>query len=257
MALFYICFMNIVVPIKQVPDTGLNLQIKDSQIDESRLKWVISPYDEFALESALQLKQELQAQITVITLGPERAKEALLTALALGADMAHHLLVDKMPQDPLSLAESLAVSIKKLADVSLVFCGKLSTDSNNFAVPQMLAQLLNFPFVSNVNKLEYKDQTFKLNRECGSGVEELLQARLPLLLSADKGLNTPRYPSLPGIMKAKKKPLHTEKIEVAESLVLKSLSPPTEKQAPYIIEGNSEEKVAELVKLLKEKEKVL
>ena len=249
--------MNIVIPIKQVPDTGLNLQIKDSQIDESRLKWVMSPYDEFALESALQLKQELQAQITVITLGPERAKEALLTALALGADQAYHLVTGKMPQDPLAIAESLALKIKELPDVSFVFCGKLSTDSNNFAVPQMLAQLLNFPFVSNVNKLEYKAPNFILSRESGSGVEEVLQAPLPLLLSADKGLNTPRYPSLPGIMKAKKKPLHTEKIEVKENITLNSVSPPPEKQAPSMLEGNSEEQVAQLVKLLKEKEKVL
>ena len=249
--------MNIVVPIKQVPDTGLNLQIKESQIDENRLKWVISPYDEFALESALQLKQELQAQLIVITLGPERAKEALLTALALGADTAYHLLVDKLPQDPLSIAESLKTKIKELPDVSLICCGKLSTDANNFALPQMLAQLLAFPFVSNVNKLEYKEPVFTLSRECGAGVEEVLQAKLPLLISADKGLNTPRYPSLPGIMKAKKKPLHTEQIEVKENIILKSVSPPPEKQAPQIIEGNSEEQVAELVKILKEKEKVL
>ena len=250
--------MNIVVPIKQVPDTGLNLQIKESQIDESRLKWVLSPYDEFALEAALQLKQKQQAQITVITLGPERAKEALLTALALGADEAYHLLVDKMPLDPLSIAESLKTKIKELSDVSLILCGKLSTDFNNFAVPQMLAQLLGFPFVSNVNKLEYKESLFTLSRECGAGVEEILQAPLPLLLSADKGLNTPRYPSLPGIMKAKKKPFHSEKIEnLKENINLKSLNPPPEKQAPHIIKGPCEKQVEELIKILKEQEKIL
>ena len=190
--------------LNKFPDTGLSLQIKDSQIDENRLKWVMSPYDEFALESALQLKQELQAQITVITLGPERAKEALLTALALGADQAYHLVTGKMPQDPLAIAESLALKIKELPDVSFVFCGKLSTDSNNFAVPQMLAQLLNFPFVSNINKLEYKAPNFRLSRECGSGVEEVLQAPLPLLLSADKGLNTPPLPFSSGNYESQK-----------------------------------------------------
>ncbi|MCY4320974.1 MAG: electron transfer flavoprotein subunit beta/FixA family protein [Bdellovibrionaceae bacterium] len=249
--------MNIVVPIKQVPDTGLNLQIKESQVDESRLKWVISPYDEFALEAALKLKSDLQAQIAVITLGPERAKEALLTALALGADTAYHLLTDKRTQDSYYIAENLKTKIKEIPNVSLIFCGKLSTDANNFAVPQMLAQLLNFPFVSNVNKLQYKDKTFTLNRDCGSGIEEILQAQLPLLISADKGLNTPRYPSLPGIMKAKKKPLHTEKIELKENIKFKKASLPPEKKAPHIIEGSSEEKVTKLIKILKEKEKVL
>ena len=186
--------MNIVALIKQVPDTGLSLQIKESQIEESQLKWVISPYDEFALEAALQLKAQLQAQVTVMTLGPERAKSALLTALALGADTAYHLLTNTMPQDPLSVAESLKTKIKELTDVSLILTGKLSTDSNNFALPQMLAQLLDFPFVSNVNKLEYKNSVFTLNRECGAGVEELLQAKLPLILSVDKGF---KHASLP------------------------------------------------------------
>ena len=249
--------MNIVVPIKQVPDTGLNLQIKESKVDESRLKWVISPYDEFALEAALQLKQELKAQVTVITLGPERAKEALLTALALGADTAYHLLTDKMPQDSYSIAENLKIKIKQIPHVSLILCGKLSTDSNNFAVPQMLAQLMSFPFVSNVNKLEYKDSFFTLNRECGSGIEEILKAELPVLISADKGLNTPRYPSLPGIMKAKKKPLNTEKIELKENIKLNKVYLPPEKQAPSMIEGSIEEKVTKLIQILKEKEKVL
>ena len=249
--------MNIVALIKQVPDTGLSLQIKESQIEESQLKWVISPYDEFALEAALQLKSLLQTQVTVITLGPERAKSALLTALALGADTAYHLLTNTMPQDPLSIAENLKTKIKELTDVSLIVTGKLSTDNNNFALPQMLAQLLNLPFVSNVNKLEYKNSVFTLNRECGAGVEELLQAKLPLILSVDKGLNTPRYPSLPGIMKAKKKPLHTEKIEVTENILLKSLSPPPEKQDPYIIKDSPEKQVEELIKILKEKEKLL
>ena len=201
--------MNIVVPVKQVPDTGMNLPLKNGALDEAGLKWVLSPYDEFALEEALKLKTALKGNLFVITLGPARAKEALLTALALGADEAFHLLVDKMPQNPLTTARILYETLSKMSDLSLVFCGKLSTDSNNFAVPQMLAGFLNWPFVSNVNKLKYEDNLLSLNRECGGGVEETLKAKLPLLLSADKGLNTPRYPSLPGIMKAKKKAFST------------------------------------------------
>lgn len=251
--------MNIVVPIKQVPDTGIHLQIKNGQLDESSIKWILSPYDEFALEEALKLKQALSAKLFVISLGPERAKDALLTGLALGADEAFHLLVESSMSlaDPLNIAEALKNKIKDIPDVSLIFCGKLSTDSNNFAVPQMLAQLLNFPFVSNVSKLELKDKTFTLNRECGAGVEELLQVSSPVLISADKGLNQPRYPSLPGIMKAKKKPLHVEKIQIQSSLKLKSLNPPPEKSAPQMIEGSPEEQVSKLVEILKTKEKLL
>ena len=250
--------MNILVPIKQVPDTGINLQIRNGQMDDSALKWVLSPYDEFALEESLKLKSHLQGKLFVITLGPDRAKEALLTALALGADEAFHLVIDQIPEDPLTTAQTLKEKISEIPDLSLIFCGKLSTDSNNFAVPQMLAGLLDFPFVSNVNTLQFQEGVFTLTRECGGGVGEVLKAKAPLLLSADKGLNTPRYPSLPGIMKAKKKPFHSQPAAVKEERIqLVQISSPPKKQAPQILTGTSEEQVKELVKILKDKEKLL
>ncbi|MBC6415008.1 MAG: electron transfer flavoprotein subunit beta/FixA family protein [Bdellovibrionales bacterium] len=249
--------MNIIVPIKQVPDTGINIQIKENQINESSLKWIISPYDEFALEESLKLKSQWGGKLFVISLGLERAKEALLTGLALGADEAIHLVTKTNPQDPLSVAEALAIKIKEISEISLIFCGKLSTDFNNFAVPQMLAHLLDFPFVSNVNQLEYKDDSFLLKRECGAGVEELLKAQTPLLISADKGLSQARYPSLPGIMKAKKKPFHTEKIDISPRFQIKTLKAPSKKSAPLLIEGSPVEQVSTLVKILREKEKLL
>ena len=252
--------MNIIVPIKQVPDTGMNLQIQEGKINETGLKWVISPYDEFALEEALKLKAHLPAsKLFALSLGPERAKEALLTALALGADEAFHLIIEKLPQNPLITAQILKEKLAEIPEISIVFCGKLSTDSNNFAVPQMLAAFLNLPFVTNINKLEYREGFFHLSRECGAGQEELLRAKAPLLLSADKGLNTPRYPSLPGIMKARGKPFHSQTVEIKQKdcLNLIQLSPPPEKQAPQILQGTSEEQVQKLIKLLKEKEKIL
>ena len=250
--------MNIVVPIKQVPDTGLALRIKENQIESSSLKWVLSPYDEFALEEALKLKTSLGGKLFVISLGPERTKEALLTALALGADEAIHLLTEsESPIDPLSTASCLAQEIKELPDVSLIFCGKLSSDLNHFAVPQMLAQMLDIPFVTNVNHLEYQEESLLLKRESGPGLEELLKAQLPLLLSADKGLNQPRYPSLPGIMKAKKKPFQSKPCEFSPQYQIKTLVPPPEKPTAHILEGSPQEQVDELVKLLREKEKLL
>ena len=251
--------MNILVPIKQVPDTGLNLRIADGAMDEAGLKWVLSPYDEFALEESLKLKEQMKGRLFVMSLGPMRAKEALLTALALGADEAFHLLVEKPPQSPLTTANLLKEGISKIPDLSLIFCGKLSTDSNNFAVPQMLASLLDFSFVTNISKLQYQESLFTLNRESGGGMEEILKASPPLLLSADKGLNNPRYPSLPGIMKARKKPLHTLPMEIKneERIKLLTLNPPPEKRTPIMISGSPEEQVKELIKTLKEKEKLL
>ena len=251
--------MNIAVLIKQVPDTGMNLQIQEGQINESLLKWVLCPYDEFALEEALKFKEKFQGRVYALSLGPARAKEALMTALALGADEALHLVIDKMPQDPLAIAQALKNKISEIPQLSLIFCGKLSSDLNNFAVPQMLAGLLNWPFVTNVNKLKYEEGLFFLNRECGGGVEEILKAKAPLLISADKGLNKPRYPSLPGIMKAKKKPFksHPTDLAVEEKIQLKKLDLPPKKQEPYMMEGDSEKQVAQLVQILREKEKVI
>ena len=251
--------MNILVPIKQVPDTGMNLRIADGAMEETGLKWVLSPYDEFALEESLKLKDQMKGRLFVMTLGPARAKEVLLTALALGADEAIHLLIDKTPQDPLTTARLLKENIPRIPDLSLIFCGKLSTDSNNFAVPQMLAGLLDFSFVTNVSKLEYQEGLFTLTRESGGGMEEILKVKVPLLISADKGLNNPRYPSLPGIMKARKKPLQTVPVEIKdeERIKLLTLKPPPEKKAPVIISGNPEEQVKDLIKILKEKEKLL
>ena len=157
--------MNILVPVKQVPDTGMNLRLSKGEVDERSLKWVLSPYDEFALEEALKLKKQLKGHVFVITLGPARAKEVLLTALALGADEAFHLLVEKPLQDPLTTAQLLKEKISEISKFSLIFCGKLSTDFNNFSVPQMLAALLKIPFVTNVSKLLYQEAQFILTRE--------------------------------------------------------------------------------------------
>ena len=254
--------MNIAVPVRQVPDTGQPLKIfeNNSSIDESRVKWILSPYDEFALEEALKLKPLLGGKIFALSLGPKRVKETLLHALALGADEAVHIEVEKEVRDPLTCAGILSEHLGKIPDLSLVFCGKLAVDTNDFAVPQMLARRLDFPFVTNVNSLEFKDGAFHLTRECGGGVEELLKASPPLVLSADKGLNQPRYPSLPGIMKAKKKPLQTvspTQITTGEAPKLLCLSPPGEKPPPEMITGSPEEQIKKLLSFLREREKIL
>ena len=161
--------------------------------------------------------------------------------------------------DPLAIASLLKSQIQKIPELSLILCGKLSTDSNNFAFPQILAQMLNFPFVTNINHLTYKKREFQMKRECGNGREEILSGTAPLLLSADKGLNQPRYPSLPGIMKAKKKPYHQIPSEesIEEKINLLNLSPPPEKNPPKMISGSPEEQIQELLKFLKEEEKLL
>ena len=252
--------MNIVVPIKQVPDTGINLRIKEDALglEENAIKWVLNPYDEFALQEALRLKAELGGRVLVVTIGPEHAKETLLSVLALGADEAHHLLLPQNLFDPLQTAVLLAEKIKTFS-FSLILCGKLATDTNDFAVPQMLAGQLNLSFVTNVNRLENKNKRLSLTRECAAGKQEVLESDLPLLVSADKGLNEPRYPTLAGIMKAKTKPFHTEAARPPEEtgFRLLKLEAPPERPSPQMISGSPDEQVTQLIHLLKEKEKLL
>ena len=249
------------MPIKQVPDTGIALRIREDAkgLEEGAIKWVLNPYDEFALQEALRLKAELGGRVLVVTVGPECAKETLLSALALGADEAHHLILPQPLFDPLKTAVLLAEKIKILS-FSLILCGKLATDTNDFAVPQMLAGALGLPFVTNVNRLENKDNHLTLTRECAAGRQEVVESDLPLLVSADKGLNEPRYPTLAGIMKAKTKPFHTEAVEMLQEesrFRLLKLEPPSERPAPQMISGSPDEQVAQLIQILKEKEKLL
>ena len=252
--------MNIVVPIKQVPDTGVSLRVNQEKngIEDGGLKWVLSPYDEFALEESLKLKARFKSKIFALSLGPAHHKEALKNALALGADEAFHLITESSPFDPLVIAQVLSEKIKDLDNVSLVFCGKLATDLNNFAVPQMISYFLKFNSVTNVNKLDFEGEDLILKRECGGGTEEIIKASIPLVLSADKGLNTPRYPSLPGIMQAKKKPFYETKITLPEEKLTQiELRPPEEKKPPQMLEGTPSEQAEKLLRFLKEKEGLL
>ena len=251
--------MNSVVLIKQSPDTGTNLRFKDNTLNEDSLKWVFSPYDEFALEEALKLKSgKPDSKVYALSLGPSRVKESLIAALALGADEAFHLKLEDSLIDPLAVATALKKQIETMGDLPLIFCGKLSSDLNNFAVPQMLSRLLDRPFVTNVNHLEFKDGIIHLTRESDSGTLENLKVTGPVVLSADKGLNEPRYPSLPGIMKAKKKPFHEIEIQKpTEAIRLVSLMEPEQRKAAQILSGSADEQAQELVKILREQEKLL
>ena len=245
--------MNIVVLLKQVPETSQNLKLSKEGLDESQVKWVINPYDEFALEEALQLKPKFKGKVFCLSLGPQRTKESLLQALAMGADEAFHL--EGFLQNPLKVAGLLAKKISSLPSLSLILCGKQSADTNDFAVPQMLASFLKWPFATNINSLEWENEKFVLKRECGAGVIEEFSTTSPLVISVDKGINQPRYPSLAGIMQAKKKPC--EVTATNENLWEMKLSPQKEKEAPEMIPGTPEEQVKKLIQLLRDKEKLL
>lgn len=258
--------MKVLVCIKQVPDTETKIKLKPdgSGIDATGVKWVMNPYDEFAVEEAIKMKEAGKASnVTVLTLGPKaRVADALRTALAMGADDA--ILIDAPEDlDPSATARALAAAIKAEGEFQFVLTGKLAIDDNAASVSQMIAESLGVPHATVVSKLEVADGSAIAEREIEGGTREVLQLRLPALIAANKGLNMPRYASLPGIMKAKKKPvkeLNWEGLQVTAADIrirYKNYQMPPEKPPVKMISGDSAAQASELVSLLRNEAKVI
>lgn len=202
--------MNIFVCVKQVPDTETKVipNGDGSFIETSSIKWIMNPYDEFAVEQALQVKAaNAGSTVTVLRVGGVKDTESLRTALAMGADDA--ILVESADNlDSYMIAKALKGAIDKSGKKpDLVFAGKQAIDDDCLQVPQLLAQMLDIPSVSVVVGFEMNGNKLMLKREIEGGSLEVYEVETPVLIAANKGLNTPRYASLPGIMKAKKKPM--------------------------------------------------
>lgn len=259
--------MKIFVCIKQVPDTETKIKLKADagSIDPAGIKWVMNPYDEFAVEEALKLKEGGKASnVTVVTLGPKgRAVEALRTALAMGADDA--IVIDSPEDlDPSATAKALAGAIKaEGGEFKLILTGKLAIDDNASSVSQMIAETLGVPHATVISKLEASDSQVTVEREVEGGTREVIQLTFPAVIAANKGLNMPRYASLPGIMKAKKKPIKELNLEAVGTSAAdvrvryKSFQLPPEKPAVKMLAGDSASQAQQLAKLLREEAKVI
>lgn len=258
--------MNITVCVKQVPDTETRIKLDTSGtwIDETGINFVVSPFDEYAVEEALKLKEAKGGEVVVVTAGPERASTALRSALALGADRAVHLVEPALERsDSLGIARALAAVLKTIPS-DLVFFGKYAVGTDCGAVGSMVAEMLGMPHVSGVVKLEVGDGFLKAEREI-EGARELYSCSLPAVVTTEKGLNEPRYASLKGIMAAKKKPIETRDLasvgltpaEVAPRVVWKKLELPPPRPAGRVITGDPAEAAREVVRLLHEVEKLI
>lgn len=258
--------MKIFVCLKQVPDTEAKIKIKPdgSGIDPAGIKWVMNPYDEFAVEEAIKLRDvNPGSQIFVMSAGPkERVVEALRTALAMGADEG---IVVNGPDnlDAYSTAKALSEAIKKEGGAQVIFTGKLSIDTNQASVSQMLAEFLNIPHTTVVSKLQYTADAANVERDIEGGAKEKIQMKTPCLIAANKGLNLPRYASLPGIMKAKKKMIkeyEASALGVSDSDRKTSYTQfalPADKPAVKLLSGDSAAQASELVRLLRDEAKAL
>jgi electron transfer flavoprotein beta subunit len=250
--------MDILVCMKRVPDSAAKIKVADDgqSIDKAGVEYVISPYDEIALECALQIKEAAaDATITVICHGVPEATKEIRQALAMGADKAIHIKDAGGTRGPLEIAQSLAETIKGLPH-DLVMFGKQSIDADNCAVGIMVARLLDVPVVSLVTRLEAADGKATAHREAEGGTE-VVEVALPAVFTAQRGLAEPRYPSIKGIMMAKKKPVEEIDAPAAQgTMALDSLAPPPAREGGKIV-GEGTEAVPELVRLLREEAKVL
>ncbi len=250
--------MKIAVCVKRVPDTEARVKIgaDGASIDESGVKFIINPYDEFAVEEALQRREKAGAgEVVVISLGADAAQETIRGALAMGADRGVLLQAAPIPADGLAVAKALAAELKD-GRYDLILFGKLAVDDYNHQVGPMVAELLGLPCVTAVVKLELEKGRGTAEREVEGGIE-VVSFALPAVLTCDKGLNTPRYPALKGIMAAKKKPIEIRLAQLgAARLAVRALALPPERTEGRIV-GEGAAAVPDLVRLLREEAKVL
>jgi electron transfer flavoprotein beta subunit len=257
--------------LKQVPDTETKIKIDTDgkSIDTSDVKWIISPYDEYAVEAALRLQDSHGAKVTILSMGPERAVESIRTALAMGADEGV-LVNDPATEgsDALGKSKVLAAALRDL-DFDLVFCGHRAVDDDENQVGVMVAEFMGVPHLGLAVSIEVADGKARIERPV-EGARVTLEAALPALITfgGAHAVWNPRYASLPGIMKAKKKPLEIKTLahlglsgdEVgiqAAKLTVTSMELPPERQKGRVLEGDTAEKAKELVSLLHEEAKVI
>ncbi|TMQ49565.1 MAG: electron transfer flavoprotein subunit beta/FixA family protein [Candidatus Eisenbacteria bacterium] len=246
-----------VVCIKQVADSETRVKIgaDGKSLDPSGVTWILNPYDEFAVEQALRVKEKLGAgEVIAVSLGGAGVQATLRNVLAMGADRAIHLKTNS-PADPLQAARALAAAIRDLG-AQIVWFGRQAIDDDAAQVGPMTAELLQLPCVTSIASFELEGTTATVERDIEGG-REVVEVTLPAALTTDKGLNEPRYASLKGIMAAKKKPIDERPLELGEAgLEVVSLALPAARSAGRIV-GQGTAAVPELLRVLREEARVL
>lgn len=256
--------MNIFVLMKRTFDTEEKITLNNGSINEDGAEFIINPYDEYAIEEALVLREKHGGEVTVVSFGEEAAEKEIRTALAMGADKA--ILIDSEEvdsKDQFTTAKVLATLLKD-KEFDIILGGNVAVDGGSGQVGPRVAQELDIPHVTSITKIDIDGTVATVERDV-EGDKEVVEVSLPVLVTAQQGLNEPRYPSLPGIMKAKKKPL--ERLELddldleeedveAKTKTVEIFLPP-KKEAGKILTGDVAEQAKELVSLLKTEAKVI
>jgi len=259
--------MKIIVCVKVVPDTASRLKVAEGgrEIVQSDLTWIISPYDEFAIEEALKLREKHGGEVVLLSLGPDRVAAGLRNGLAMGADAAHQIwdsLFETL--DAPGRGAVLAAAVRHLGGADLILCGHQGVGDDDSQTAGLLAGALDLPVVAMAIKLDIDGSAAVVEREVEGGIE-VWDASLPAVITTQKGLNTPRYAGLKGIMAAKKKPMGVLDAKTlglaADALVPKTerrkLEPPPDRPPVKLIEGDPATQAKELIRLLHEEAKVI
>ncbi|WP_028783393.1 electron transfer flavoprotein subunit beta/FixA family protein [Thalassobacillus devorans] len=257
--------MNIYVLLKRTFDTEEKITISDARIEEEGAEFIINPYDEYAVEEAINLRDEHGGEVTVVTIGEEESEKQLRTALAMGADKAVLINTeDDLEDGDQYTTVKILEAFFEDKDVDLILAGNVAIDEASGQVGPRLAERLDIPYVTTITAITIDGESVHIERDVEGDVEKV-DSSLPLLVTCQQGLNEPRYPSLPGIMKAKKKPLEELELDdldldeddVEPKTKTVDIFLPPEKEAGKVLEGEIDDQVKELVSLLRNEAKVL
>ncbi|MBS4194911.1 electron transfer flavoprotein subunit beta/FixA family protein [Lederbergia citri] len=250
--------MNIFVITKRTFDTEERIFVSNRNISDDGAEYIINPYDEYAIEEAIRVRDELGGEVTVMTVDGEEAEKQLRTALAMGADKAVLINIEDDVEDSDQFTISTIIGeYLKDKEVDLILAGNVAIDGGSGQIGPRVAHILGIPYVTTITKLEITGDKVLLTKDV-EGDSEIIETSLPLLVTAQQGLNDPRYPSLPGIMKARKKPLEALELDdldldeddvKAKTETVDIFLPPA-KSAGRILEGDIEDQVKELAGLL-------
>ena len=255
--------MKILVCLKQTFDTEEEIVLTNGQLNESGIKYVINPYDDYALEEAVAIKEQMGGEVTAVTVGPARAEEALRAALAVGADRAIIIDDESVFGDEYTISKVLA-AVAKMEPYDVILAGHMSVDDGAAQIGPRLAEELAIPHISTITKLTVEEGKVTAEKDVEGDVETI-EVAMPVLLTAQQGLNIPRYPTLPGIMRAKKKTIERLTIEDltinedaidSKTEVLSQYVPP-QKNPGKVLEGELAQQTAQLVDLLRNEAKVI
>jgi electron transfer flavoprotein beta subunit len=263
--------LKVLVLLKPTPDTETKIRLSsdNKNIEMADVKYVINPYDEFAIEEALKIKEKAgKGEVIIASFGQESVRELVIKGLAMGADRGLIISNARLENtDSLGVARILQAIVSS-ENPDLVLCGKQAIDDDNMHVGVMTAELLDWPHVNVVTKIEILDGKAKVMREVEGGQVEVYEVSLPAILGAHKSLNTPRYASLPGIMKAKKKPidlknpadlgLNLEELKSKTQVKINSYAYPPEKPQGKLFQGEElDVMVSKVVNLLRDEAKII